>query len=90
MRTNKAKDSVLGARQKEFDALVASAARSLDPRERRVVALRYFLDLSQAEIGDAVGLSQVAVSRVLGRALGKMRLELDGQDPGLPKSRREG
>ena len=71
-------------------AWVASAARSLDPRERRVVALRYFLDLSQAEIGDAVGLSQVAVSRVLGRALGKMRLELDGQDPGLPKSRREG
>src|SRR5436309_10074304 len=26
MRTNKAKDSALGARQKEFDALVASAA----------------------------------------------------------------
>jgi RNA polymerase sigma factor (sigma-70 family) len=54
-------------------ALVASAARSLDARERLVVALRYFLDLSQAEIGAAVGLSQVQVSRLLDRALGKMR-----------------
>src|SRR5438105_15199041 len=30
-------------------ALVASAVRTLDSRERRVVAMRYFLDLSQAE-----------------------------------------
>jgi RNA polymerase sigma-B factor len=54
-------------------ALVASAARSLDRRERRVVALRYFLDLSQAEIGDVVGLSQVHVGRVLRDAIAKMR-----------------
>jgi len=44
-------------------ALVAAAARTLDRRERRVVALRYFGGLSQAEIGDAVGLSQVHVGR---------------------------
>jgi len=62
-------------------ALVASAARNLDPRERRVVALRYFLDLNQAEIGAAVGISQVHVSRVLAQALGKMRLNLDADDP---------
>src|SRR5947207_9000763 len=55
-------------------ALVASAARSLDARERLVVALRYFLDLSQSEIGATVGISQVQVSRVLTKALGKMRL----------------
>lgn len=67
-------------------ALVASAARTLDSRERRVVALRYFLDLSQAEIGDAVGISQVHVSRVLRQALGKMRLNLDGADRRLSKS----
>ena len=46
-------------------ALVSAAAGSLDGRERRVVALRYFLDLSQEEIGDDVGLSQVHVSRLL-------------------------
>jgi RNA polymerase sigma-B factor len=62
-------------------ALVASAARALDWRERRVVALRYFLDLSQEEIGAEVGISQVHVSRVLTRALGKMRLILDGGEP---------
>jgi RNA polymerase sigma-B factor len=61
-------------------ALVAAAARTLDGRERRVVALRYFLDLSQAEIGDAVGLSQAHVSRLLEGALGKMRTALAAEE----------
>lgn len=54
-------------------ALVACAARSLDARERRVLALRYFCDLSQAEIGDEIGVSQAHVSRLLDQALAKMR-----------------
>jgi RNA polymerase sigma-B factor len=58
-------------------ALVSSAARSLDGRERRVLALRYFLDLSQAEIGDRVGVSQVHVSRLLRDAIGKMRARVE-------------
>jgi RNA polymerase sigma-B factor len=58
-------------------ALVSTAARSLDGRERRVVALRYFLDLSQEEIGVDVGVSQVHVSRLLRRAIAKMRARLD-------------
>ena len=58
-------------------ALVAAAAGSLDTRERRVVALRYFFDLSQEEIGNDVGLSQVHVSRLLGRAIEKMRARLE-------------
>jgi RNA polymerase sigma-B factor len=66
-------------------AVVTSAARSLDRRERLVVGLRYFGDLSQAEIGAAVGLSQVQVSRLLQKALGKMRLDLAG--PGIGSER---
>ena len=58
-------------------AMVASAAQSLDLRERRLVALRYYGDLSQAEIGCAVGLSQVQVSRLLRVAIDKMRTRLD-------------
>ena len=58
-------------------ALVWAAAGSLNSRERRVVALRYFLDLSQAEIGEEVGVSQVHVSRLLRRAIGKMRAGLE-------------
>jgi len=54
-------------------ALVASAARPLDSRERRVVLLRYYADLSQAEVGDAVGVSQVQVSRLEKAAIEKMR-----------------
>jgi RNA polymerase sigma-B factor len=65
-------------------ALVTSAARCLDGRERRVVALRYFLDLSQAEVGEAVGLSQVHVSRLLRGASDKMRARLERGAPARP------
>ena len=58
-------------------ALVSAAAASLDSRERRVVALRYFLDLSQQEIGADVGVSQVHVSRLLRSAVAKMRARLE-------------
>jgi RNA polymerase sigma-B factor len=61
-------------------ALVASAARCLDARERKVVLLRYFLDLSQAEVGREVGVSQVQVSRLLQSANAKMRAGLGEAD----------
>jgi RNA polymerase sigma-B factor len=57
-------------------ALVRRAARGLDPRERQIVLLRFFLDRSQAEIGDELGLSQAHVSRLLGGAIGKLRRTL--------------
>ena len=67
-------------------AMVTSAVQSLDGRERRVVALRYFAGLSQSEIGDVVGVSQVHVSRLLGGAIAKMRERLaagEGSDDAL-------
>jgi len=67
-------------------ALVARAARVLDARERRIVLLRFFLDRSQAEIGEALGLSQAHVSRLLDGATAKMRRAL--QPPALYESRR--
>jgi len=62
-------------------ALVASASRALDGRERHVVLLRYFLDLNQAEVGRAVGVSQVHASRLLSGAIAKMRADLEAQGP---------
>ena len=67
-------------------AMVTSAVQSLDGRERRVVVLRYFADLSQSEIGYVVGVSQVHVSRLLSGAMAKMRARLtvgEGADDAL-------
>jgi len=56
---------------------VRAALDVLSPRERRVVALRYYRDWSQQRIADEVGLSQVQVSRVLSSSLLKMRGRLE-------------
>jgi RNA polymerase sigma-B factor len=45
----------------------------LPPRWQRIVRLRFYDGLTQAEIGQAVGISQVQVSRVLRQALDRMR-----------------
>jgi RNA polymerase sigma-B factor len=62
----------------EDRALLAPGFRVLDERERRVLHLRFFEGLTQSEIGRAVGMSQIQVSRLLKRALEKMRGELGG------------
>ena len=49
--------------------LVARSVRGLEPRERRVLYLRFVEDLTQAEIGQRIGLSQMQVSRILRAAL---------------------
>lgn len=62
----------------EARALLRTGFRALSRRERRVVALRYYRDLSQRRIAQEVGLSQVQISRLLAASLGKMRAELEG------------
>jgi RNA polymerase sigma-B factor len=47
--------------------------RSLTPREREVVRLRFEEDLTQADIGERIGVSQMQVSRVLRQALSRLR-----------------
>jgi RNA polymerase sigma-B factor len=70
-------DSRLGAEAGETRALVHAALDALSPRERRIVALRFYRDLSQQSIAAEVGLSQVQVSRVLSASLAKMRDRLE-------------
>jgi RNA polymerase sigma-B factor len=62
--------------------LLAAGFRALDARQRRVLHLRFFAGLSQAEIADEVGLSQIQVSRVLRTSLERLRSAL-GRDPSL-------
>jgi RNA polymerase sigma-B factor len=60
--------------------LLTQLLETLDERERTIVYLRFFEDLSQSEIAEKVGMSQVHVSRLLRRALRDLK-ELAGADP---------
>jgi len=69
--------SLTPADASEARALVSDALHALEPRERRIVALRFYRDLSQERIAAEVGLSQVQVSRLLSASLAKMRDRLE-------------
>ncbi|MFB8106990.1 MULTISPECIES: RNA polymerase sigma factor SigF [unclassified Streptomyces] len=45
----------------------------LDERERRIIDMRFGQELTQAQIGAELGISQMHVSRLLNRMLGKLR-----------------
>jgi len=68
-------DRVAAAPEDHADerALLEAGMRVLSKRERRILELRYFEDRSQAEIARTVGLSQAQVSRLIGRAIERMR-----------------
>lgn len=62
-----------GYEEVEDGALVAAGLGALDERERRIVELRFYEEMTQSQIAAEVGISQMHVSRLLRRALGKMR-----------------
>jgi RNA polymerase sigma-B factor len=68
-----------GYHRAEQRAALGRLMRVLTDREREVVRLRFADDLTQAEIGDIVGVSQMQVSRLLRGATAKLRAvaELD-------------
>jgi RNA polymerase sigma-B factor len=45
----------------------------LDARERRIILLRFFANMTQSEIAAEVGVSQMHISRILGRTLARLR-----------------
>ena len=57
---------------------LAAALAQLGPEHREVIALRYLLDLSEAECAAALGCRPGTVKSRLSRALGRLRLELEG------------
>lgn len=59
---------------------VRALLRGLAPRERRIVYLRFFEGMSQSEIAERVGVSQVHVSRLLRSSLALLKSRT-GQDP---------
>jgi RNA polymerase sigma-B factor len=57
----------------EYGATIAPTLQALPPRDRIVLHLRFVEDLTQAEIAERVGVSQMHVSRLIRRALERLR-----------------
>jgi RNA polymerase sigma-B factor len=57
----------------EDRATIERLMRSLSAREREVLRLRFEEDLTQAEIGERIGVSQMQVSRIIRQSVARLR-----------------
>jgi RNA polymerase sigma-70 factor (sigma-E family) len=73
-------------RHAERDVLVR-ALMQLSPRRRRVVVLRYLMDLSEREVADDLNVSVGTVKSTASRGLVQLRALLAAADPTTPSSR---
>src|SRR4051812_5399645 len=76
----------LGTEEHEYEvsedrAILEPGFRVLDERERMILHLRFFKGLTQSQIAQQVGISQMHVSRLIRRSLEKIREEIaeDGE-----------
>jgi len=72
----------LGEHDVRLDTLVDSTSlrpliAALPARDQQILHLRFFEDLTQAQIGERVGLSQMHVSRILSRVLVQLREQIN-------------
>ena len=58
-------------------AEVLTALRTLPSRQREVLVLRYYVDLSEADIAEALGISRGAVKSHASRGMAALRLALE-------------
>src|SRR5919109_3428775 len=80
----------LGELEHEYEvsedrAVLAPGMRALDDRERRILHLRFFEGLTQSQIAQQIGISQMHVSRLIRRALEKIRDEIAAEEESEPK-----
>src|SRR5437868_7121697 len=71
----------IGAEERQYEisedrAVLAPGFRVLDDRERTILHLRFFEGLTQSQIAQQVGISQMHVSRLIRRSLEKIRAEI--------------
>jgi RNA polymerase sigma-B factor len=64
----------------EYHAVLERTMRALPERERLLLHLRFSEDLSQSEIARRVGVSQMHVSRLLRRAVGRLQAAAAADD----------
>ena len=66
-----------GLRQAELRSTLGSSFSELDDRDKEILYMRFFEDLTQAEIATRIGVSQMQVSRILRAALKSAREQLE-------------
>ena len=64
----------------EDRAVLAPGFKVLDERERKIIQLRFFDGLTQSQIAQQIGISQMHVSRLIRRSLEKIREEIASED----------
>ena len=77
----------------EDRAVLAPGFKALDERERRILQLRFFDGLTQSQIAQQVGISQMHVSRLIRRSLEKIRETIAEDEEtacARPRARHEG
>jgi RNA polymerase sigma-B factor len=65
----------------EYSVTLTPSIMRLGQRERLILHMRFVEDLTQSEIADRIGLSQMHVSRLLRRALDELRRAVGGLSP---------
>ena len=76
----------LGTEEHQYEvsedrAVLAPGFRVLDERERKILHLRFFEGLTQSQIAQQIGISQMHVSRLIRRSLEKIREEIAADQP---------
>ncbi len=73
----------------EARVVLAPVVRRLSERDRKVLRLRFFDDLTQREIAQEIGVTQTQVSRVLGRIMRELREDMRQDMEDTPPARAE-
>lgn len=58
--------------------LLHGAIEQLPEREKKIIVLRYFRDMTQSEVAERIGVSQVQVSRIESKIIKEFREKLSG------------
>lgn len=61
----------------EMRVLIDGAMKVLSARDREVLRLRFEQDLTQTEISNRIGVSQMQISRIIRQSLARMRLDIE-------------
>jgi RNA polymerase sigma-B factor len=82
----------LGESDKNFDladsrATVIPELAALPERERQLISMRFVEDLSQVEIAERLGISQMHVSRLLARSLAKLHRSVEAPPDHRPNTK---